>query len=116
MTLNDLITKIEEKDQENESKKIYTKGILALVYDNYRIMGDTTEIKRAVANYKKNTGVDLLTKEIAYQYDGCAYLTIPDTNVAYIDRDAVESTDDGEDSVDEDGGDEELPPDTPPDP
>ena len=86
MTLTNYLNDIDTKD-----KKRAMPSLVAVVYDNYRVIGLTSEVKSAVENYN---GVDLLAKEVSHNVIASAYGNIPQTYLAYIDRDAKPASED----------------------
>ena len=67
-------------------------SIIAVVYGNYRVIGDVEDITRAVGNYKKHNDVDLMDKNVGYHFRGSAYGSEPATAVCYLDDEAVAET------------------------
>lgn len=84
MKLSEFLTQIDDKD-----KKRSEKSLVAVVYENYRVIGLTSEIKAAVGNRKDSTGEDLLNEEIDQQYLAAAYGNVPPTYLVYIEKEAA---------------------------
>lgn len=83
MTLSEVITEIKANDE-----KTKTEGILAVIYDNWRVIGTAEDVENAIEKFKTHNEIDLTTKEILYRFGGCAYGQAIQTTVCYIDSKA----------------------------
>ena len=81
MTLTEFIADIDKKD-----KKRTMPSLLAVVYENYRVIGLTKEVGEAIERYKDSNGVDLSKEKVSYNVIASAYGNIPQTYLAYIEK------------------------------
>lgn len=97
MTLAEVIAEIKTNNE-----KTKTEGILAVVYDNWRVIGTVGDIENAIEKFKTHNEIDLSEKEILYRFGGCAYGQAIQTAVCYIDSKAKPEEDTGKnDGTDE---------------
>lgn len=80
MTLNDAL-----KELTDAATKSNEKSYIQFSYDNYVILGEAEDVKRAITNYEKTNKVDLLNKDVDTKSGGNAYGEVNKTMICFVD-------------------------------